>query len=51
MGALVKTRYLREFQLLFSAYGVVTPKSHGERALELICTVVGEAGWRLLVPR
>lgn len=51
MGVVVKKRYSREYQVVFSAYGVVTPKFPGERGLELICTVVGEAGRKLQFSR
>lgn len=47
MGMVVKSRCAWEIRMLFSACGVVTPKFHGERGLELICSVVGEAGWKL----
>lgn len=47
MGVVLERSCSREFPLLFSASSVVTPKSHGERGLELTCTVVGEAGWKL----
>lgn len=47
MGMEVKSRCAWEVCMLFSASGVVTPKCHGERGLELICSVVGEAGWKL----
>lgn len=43
----VESRCAWEIRMLFSARGVVTPKFHGERSLELICSVVGEAGWKL----
>lgn len=51
MGVVLKTSCSRVFPLLFSASSVVTPKSHGERGLEVICTVVGEAGWKLQLSR
>lgn len=44
MGMEVKSRCAWEIRMLVSARGVVTPKLHGERGLELIC---GEAGWKL----